>query len=217
MKSPDQFLAEQPGPTTVWRQGRKVRINVYEGERAVCQCHTVGDAERIVAAVNRVSTVGHLAPATKIPDRGSVRSNNDWPLYAFSAWLSDFVDLYEERPSDDTIDAAYWYWRRDQSPQQAQTTLRQIKTLEAASIAGQVVTRQIEALGLTTVLTGPSVEQMRALWDFVVGERDRLDITCVETIYQTDRVAVAATEFVQGCIDRVGYGKYADEEEEGDA
>lgn len=35
-----------------WRVGRKVPINVYEGDRPVCQCHTAEDARRIVAAMN---------------------------------------------------------------------------------------------------------------------------------------------------------------------
>lgn len=35
----------------VWRVGRKVPINVYEGDRPVCQCHTVEDAQRIVSAM----------------------------------------------------------------------------------------------------------------------------------------------------------------------
>jgi hypothetical protein len=42
----------------IWRQGRRVPINVYEdgenGEsRPVCQCHTALDAALIVRAVNR--------------------------------------------------------------------------------------------------------------------------------------------------------------------
>lgn len=37
----------------IWRVGSKVPINVYEGERPVCQCHTPEDAGRIVAAMNR--------------------------------------------------------------------------------------------------------------------------------------------------------------------
>ena len=35
-----------------WRIGSKVPINVYEGERPICQCHTAIDAKRIVDAVN---------------------------------------------------------------------------------------------------------------------------------------------------------------------
>ena len=35
-----------------WRVGSKVPINVYEGDRPVCQCHTASDARRIVAAMN---------------------------------------------------------------------------------------------------------------------------------------------------------------------
>lgn len=35
-----------------WRIGRKVALNVYDGDRPVCQCHTVKDAELIAKAVN---------------------------------------------------------------------------------------------------------------------------------------------------------------------
>ena len=35
-----------------WRIGRKVPINVYEGDRPVCQCHAAEDAALIVRAVN---------------------------------------------------------------------------------------------------------------------------------------------------------------------
>lgn len=42
---------EEPKPG-YWRVGAKVPLNVYEGDRPVCQCHTKEDACRIVAAVN---------------------------------------------------------------------------------------------------------------------------------------------------------------------
>jgi predicted transcriptional regulator YheO len=35
-----------------WRVGEKIPINVYDGDRPVCQCHTAIDARRIVQAVN---------------------------------------------------------------------------------------------------------------------------------------------------------------------
>ncbi len=35
-----------------WRVGTKVAVNVYEGDRPVCQCHTPRDARLIVSAVN---------------------------------------------------------------------------------------------------------------------------------------------------------------------
>jgi hypothetical protein len=38
---------------TLWRVGRKVALNVYEGDRPVCQCHDPEDAKRIVTAMNR--------------------------------------------------------------------------------------------------------------------------------------------------------------------
>lgn len=40
-----------------WRVGKSIPINVYDGDRPVCQCHTVADAHRIVKAVNAVNAV----------------------------------------------------------------------------------------------------------------------------------------------------------------
>jgi hypothetical protein len=37
----------------LWRTGKKVNRNVYEGNRPVCQCHTARDAKRIVDAMNK--------------------------------------------------------------------------------------------------------------------------------------------------------------------
>lgn len=41
------------GRSASWRVGRTIPINIYEGDRPICQCHTVEDARRIVAAMNR--------------------------------------------------------------------------------------------------------------------------------------------------------------------
>lgn len=35
-----------------WRVGQKVPLNVYEGDRPICQCHTELDAHNIVASMN---------------------------------------------------------------------------------------------------------------------------------------------------------------------
>lgn len=35
----------------LWRVGTKVQLNVYEGDRPVCQCHNAEDAKRIVEAM----------------------------------------------------------------------------------------------------------------------------------------------------------------------
>ena len=44
-----------------WRVGTKVPLNVYdEHGHPVCQCHTVADARRIVAAVNASNAAWHL-------------------------------------------------------------------------------------------------------------------------------------------------------------
>lgn len=39
----------------MWRQGRHVLINIYDGDRPVCQCHNESDAALIVEAVNRMA------------------------------------------------------------------------------------------------------------------------------------------------------------------
>jgi hypothetical protein len=47
-----RWAAHEPdGP---WRGGKKVPINVYDGDRLVCQCQTAADASRIVKAMNRM-------------------------------------------------------------------------------------------------------------------------------------------------------------------
>jgi hypothetical protein len=38
-----------------WHQGSKIPTNIYEGDRPICQTHTVADAKRIVESVNAVS------------------------------------------------------------------------------------------------------------------------------------------------------------------
>ncbi len=47
-----------PAPTIKWRLGGKIVLNVYEGNRPVCQCHNEADARRIVAAVNANAAPG---------------------------------------------------------------------------------------------------------------------------------------------------------------
>ena len=39
-------------PTEKWRVGSQIPLNVYCGDRAVCQCHNAEDAAAIVAAMN---------------------------------------------------------------------------------------------------------------------------------------------------------------------
>ena len=52
------------GGAETWRVGLKVPLNIYEGDRPVCQCHQPEDAERIVAAMNaRQELEGRLSPA----------------------------------------------------------------------------------------------------------------------------------------------------------
>jgi len=56
-------------PTTKWRLGHKVPINVYAGDRPVCQCHNEEDARLIVEAVN--------APLGASADGSSLKMRDD--------------------------------------------------------------------------------------------------------------------------------------------
>ncbi len=47
-------------PRPQWRVGGKIPLNVYEGERPMFQCHTPGEAARVVAILN---SAGKLAEA----------------------------------------------------------------------------------------------------------------------------------------------------------
>jgi len=47
-------IIDRPEDSKVWRVGRNVPINVYEGDRPICQCHTALDAKLIVEAVNKL-------------------------------------------------------------------------------------------------------------------------------------------------------------------
>lgn len=49
---PRHLLARRGAPPARWRVGQQVPINVYDGDRPVCQCHTAFDAKRIVDSVN---------------------------------------------------------------------------------------------------------------------------------------------------------------------
>lgn len=41
-----------PDKSAKWRTGARVPLNVYAGDRPICQCHNEEDARRIVEAVN---------------------------------------------------------------------------------------------------------------------------------------------------------------------
>jgi hypothetical protein len=60
-----KYLLESSGPqaaqgVSLWRVGSKVPLNVYEGDRPVCQCHNEWDAQRIVEAMNALNYIAGL-------------------------------------------------------------------------------------------------------------------------------------------------------------
>lgn len=63
-----------------WRIGSQVPINVYEGDRPVCQCQTPEDAKRIVDALNGIE--GHNQPCYYCGEPCNALAGNPgkWPL-----------------------------------------------------------------------------------------------------------------------------------------
>jgi hypothetical protein len=56
----------------IWRVGSKVPLNVYEGDRPVCQCHNRRDAHRIASAMNfaiRELAAAGIPVAASVEDR----------------------------------------------------------------------------------------------------------------------------------------------------
>ncbi len=78
-----------------YRVGTKVPINVYDGDRPVCQCHNEDDASTIVVAMNsretlllRAIDVGWKAvhlPKLEAEDSGCEGSATDWCQMAVDA------------------------------------------------------------------------------------------------------------------------------------
>lgn len=48
-----------------WRVGGKVPVNVYDGDRPVCQCHNAEDAARIVTSINTLTAAESREAAAK--------------------------------------------------------------------------------------------------------------------------------------------------------
>lgn len=60
-----------------WRLGRKVPINVYDGDRPVCQCHSEIDARTIVMAVNHCKELSLQFPDNSLSDSARVSSQGE--------------------------------------------------------------------------------------------------------------------------------------------
>lgn len=68
-----------------WRVGNKIKLNVYQGERPVCQCHTEEDAQAMVDAMNKFAS----DPRREIASRAAnlivedVKSRGFWGSVGF--------------------------------------------------------------------------------------------------------------------------------------
>jgi hypothetical protein len=61
----------------LWRVGQKVPVNVYEGDRPVCQCHSPEDAALIVASVNALASDRGRVHKTALDHRKTPRQGQD--------------------------------------------------------------------------------------------------------------------------------------------
>jgi len=60
---------------SVWRVDQKIPLNVYEGDRLVCQCHAIEDAYRIAAAMNASIEAESLRSFWDCPNCGLLNLN----------------------------------------------------------------------------------------------------------------------------------------------
>lgn len=65
-------------------------------------------------------------------------------------------------------------------------------------------------MGLT-MNAEPSVDEMAELWNMCMEFIETQNISCQETIHQTDRVIENAYGFIEAVCDIVGYKEYEDE------
>ena len=61
-------------------------------------------------------------------------------------------------------------------------------------------------------MTEPTHAELMALWKVCKDFVEEDEIGCVEQIWQTDSVLIAAPELVEGVCNVVGYVEYEDEE-----
>ncbi len=69
-----------------WRVGAKVKLNVYDGDRPVCQCHNEQDASRIAAALNHFDECCAIAPAQPCGTCGGTKRVTP-PIHMSCMWL----------------------------------------------------------------------------------------------------------------------------------
>lgn len=75
-----------------WRVGKKVPINVYDGDRPVCQCQTAQDAKQIVQAMNTFTQ--YLTHTCGTPVETAVLQH-DVAIYVWCPSCRDIVEAGE--------------------------------------------------------------------------------------------------------------------------
>lgn len=106
-------------PLKEWRVGTKMPINIYEGDRPICQCHTVLDGKRIVEAVNGTARAARerewipiseqmpeLARKVIIYRDGSVCEGEYQGKFGWHVWATWRQDVTHWMPLPDPPEAA---------------------------------------------------------------------------------------------------------------
>ncbi len=137
-----------------WRTGRTVPINVYAGDRPVCQCHTEIDAEFIVASVNyarATSTITGGETGSDLISKERIRqaSKEGYTLnhdsHHVNGELVDAAVLYA-RPdlSGMTLHSGEppidWPWEKEFDKREKHSRIRQL------TIAGALIAAEIDRL-----------------------------------------------------------------------
>lgn len=91
------------------------------------------------------------------------------------------------------------------------------KAFDAMALSNKEKPEEWKEIVLNSMTNEAGIEEFRnmaKLRAIVMNFVDKQDITCVETIYQTDRVIENAYEFIQELVDIVGYKEYEDDRDE---
>lgn len=78
---------------TPWRVGTKVPLNIYEGDRPVCQCHSALDAHLIVRAINQAKMPAETPNNSPTYTPGPWHRDPDMPTMILNAPLQQATEI----------------------------------------------------------------------------------------------------------------------------
>ena len=95
----------------MWRVGSKVPLNVYENERAVCQCHYPDDAANIVKAMNRMEKARVVGRKPTKLDKETIVG-----MYGAGSTFAEIVRKLELPIHPNTVRNRLAQWHVDRRP-----------------------------------------------------------------------------------------------------